>query len=151
MGPAQIGIQVKDVKSTSKLLSLLLGIDSWRFEKWDSNNITDDKSIFHNGEKVTEWKCLLAFSNLGNLEIELIENINGNSCYKEFEKEHGYGIRHLMFKVKENLKEYIDYFTSLGFNVSTSLYNQDSIVWAVIDTKDSIGFDIEIIQDKGRH
>ena len=149
-GPVQIGVQVKNVKDTSKLLSVLFGIDSWRFEKWDSNNITENEMVFHYGKKTKNWISNLAFSKLGNLEIELIENVSGNSCYSEFELKNGYGIRHLMFKVEQNLIEYIDYFLSHGFKVSTSLHNKNSIVWAVIDTKNALGFDIEIIQNKGR-
>jgi len=151
LSPSQIGIQVKSIKNTSGLLSILFGIDSWRYEKWDSDNISNDEYALHYGEKVKNWKCNLAFAKLGNLEIELIENISGNSCYKEFEIKKGYGIRHLLFKVKGDLKEYIDYFLSHNFTVSTSLIKKEAIVWAVIDTKDHIGFDIEIIQEKGRY
>lgn len=150
-GPSQIGIQVKNIENTSKLLSVLLGINSWRYEKWNSNDISNYENIIHYEKKLENWKCNLAFASLGNLEIELIENISGNSCYQEFETKKGYGIRHLLFKVTTDLQYYIDYFQSNNFYVSTSLNKNGKVIWAVIDTKDEIGFDIEIIQKKGRY
>ena len=43
----------------------------------------------------TEYKMKVALSNIGNLRIELIQPLEGDTVYKEFVEQHGYGIHHL--------------------------------------------------------
>src|SRR5271154_5649720 len=93
---AQIGIAVSDVETTARSLSQSLGITNWDFKSWDSSKIHPKRTI-HKGRPNPDWKANLAFASLGDMQIELIQNVAGASGYAEFVERKGYGLRHIMF------------------------------------------------------
>jgi catechol 2,3-dioxygenase-like lactoylglutathione lyase family enzyme len=93
----QVGIIVKDIEKT------LDGyVDVFQLEKRPAVQITDgpEKSNMKYRGNTSNAVAKLAFINMGQLDIELIEPVGGPSTWKEFLDEHGEGVHHLAFFIK---------------------------------------------------
>ena len=86
----QIGIVVKDADKVIETWSSLFGIGPWTFQEMSG---TDAKG--------RPWKAKMAFANLGTVQLELIECIEGRLFHSRFLEEHGEGIHHLGFYVDD--------------------------------------------------
>ena len=92
----QIGLVVSDIEKSVKAYADLLGVDV------PSVMITDtvEKSHANYRGKPTEGRAKLAFFQLDNITIELIEPIGGPSTWSEILETKGEGIHHIAFQVK---------------------------------------------------
>ena len=91
----QIGIVVKNAESVVMRYKELLGMNGWQF-----NQVDTAKGIgngFKHLTKSIQAKALIAWIQLGNVELELIEPQEENSVYAQFLREKGPGIHHVMF------------------------------------------------------
>jgi methylmalonyl-CoA/ethylmalonyl-CoA epimerase len=95
--PVQIGMVVRDARRTADLLTSLLGIGPFRFIDWPLDRIQDS---FYRG-KPCKWRMTLAFANYDNIEIELIEPVEGENGYTEYLNNVGEGLHHLLFEVDD--------------------------------------------------
>ena len=86
----QIGIVVRDVDKVIESWSQLLGIDRW--------NSTEMETVDRAGNKA---KTKLAFVNIGSLQIELIQSVEGKTFYADFLEKYGEGIHHLGVRVDD--------------------------------------------------
>jgi methylmalonyl-CoA/ethylmalonyl-CoA epimerase len=86
----QIGIVVRDIDRVIESWSRLLGIGPWDSREME----TTDRA----GRKA---KTRLAFANIGHLQIELIQSIEGKTFYADFLEKHGDGIHHLGVRVED--------------------------------------------------
>jgi len=84
-----IGIAVKSVKETSKLLSNILGL-----------KVAGE-------EIVEEQKVKVAFLSLGDSELELLESTSPEGPIARFIKKKGEGIQHIAFRVN-NIEEVLE-------------------------------------------
>ncbi len=82
----QIGIIVKNAKAAADNFRDLLGIGNWHF---------------HAHNRPIEAKANIAWTNLGMVEIELIEPLDEDSVYAEHLREHGPGLHHIMFETDD--------------------------------------------------
>ncbi|MGB4703909.1 MAG: VOC family protein [Candidatus Saccharicenans sp.] len=92
----QVGIVVKDIEKAARAYAEILGTEvPTRF-------LTDtlDKAHTEFRGKPTEARAKLAFIELKNITIELIEPVGGPSTWRELLDEHGEGVHHLAFEVK---------------------------------------------------
>lgn len=95
---AQVGIVVPDIEKAKIAYAELFGMevpDTIQAENPDDNPTT------YNG-KLTEGSCYLAFFNLENIQLELIEPIGTSSTWAEFlDSTQGKGgIHHIAFWIK---------------------------------------------------
>lgn len=86
----QLGIVVRDVDKVIESWSKLLGIGPWESREME----TTDRA----GRKA---KTRLAFTNIGRLQIELIQPAEGRTFYDDFLEKHGEGIHHLGVRVDD--------------------------------------------------
>jgi methylmalonyl-CoA/ethylmalonyl-CoA epimerase len=86
----QIGIVVRDIDKVIESWSKLLGIGPW--------NSTEMETTDRAGRKA---KTRLAFANIGPLQIELIQSVEGKTFYTDFLEKHGEGIHHLCVRVDD--------------------------------------------------
>jgi len=139
--PQQIGVVVKDARRTADMLSGLLGIGSWRFVEWPSDR--PDMMSFYNGGN-GNFRLLEAFARLGNIEIELIEPIEGECGYTEYLKEHGEGLHHIMFEV-DDLDNTVSAFNQMGIGaVFGGTGNRPGTRWLHLNTVPLLGWSIEL-------
>ncbi len=89
----QVGVVVKDLDKTVEFLSAL-GLGPFRI------TTADHPSATVHGKKVS-YKVRLAFSQLGPVQLELIEYVEGTAIQEEYLREKGEGIHHIMFNVQD--------------------------------------------------
>ena len=92
----QVGIIVRDVNKASKAWAEILGVP---VPQWRMTGPADESHIQYRGQP-TEARAKLAFFNLGQVQLELIEPVGAPSTWAEFLEKHGQGIHHIAFRLK---------------------------------------------------
>lgn len=100
---AQVGFIVKDIETTKRKWAAFLGLDVPPTVPCGEYAVT--QTVFE-GKPAPDANALLAFLNVGqNLEIELIQPNDAPSTWRNFLEEHGEGMHHLAFLVKDSKKQ----------------------------------------------
>lgn len=92
----QVGVIVEDIDRVSKAWADLLGVEV------PPARLTDGEDLSHirfRGEP-TDARAKLAFFDLGQVQLELIEPVGGPSTWREFLDQHGQGIHHIAFRIQ---------------------------------------------------
>jgi methylmalonyl-CoA/ethylmalonyl-CoA epimerase len=143
-GIAQVAILVKDLDQTVENYWKLFGIGPWAFYTYAKPLV--NQMTYHGNP--ADYKMRIALSQIGPLRIELIEALEGDSIYKDFIQEHGYGVHHFGLLV-EDMSEALDEATSSGYNMiqdgSGFGLNSDGH-YAYLDTENLLGVTLELIQ-----
>lgn len=93
----QVGLVVRDSRAMAKRYWEDFGIGPWKFYTLDPSN-TPNMTL--RGKKV-EHAFRAALTMLGDVEIELIEPLDGSSLYAEHLATHGEGLHHIAFAVDD--------------------------------------------------
>src|SRR5713226_9592798 len=94
----QIGIVVRDLERTTRLLSSLFGLGPFQFIEWPDR--LDSKFYYRGKEK--HIKLRQAFLQVGPLEFEFVQPLEGDdNAYREFLEQKGGGIHHVLFEVED--------------------------------------------------
>jgi methylmalonyl-CoA/ethylmalonyl-CoA epimerase len=136
----QIGIVVADRGQTTRLLTSLFGIGPFRFVEWPDRA---ESKYYYRGveENIRIWQ---AFVQLGDVEVELIQPLEGRNAYKDFLDDTGGGIHHVLFEVND-IDPVIEELEKSGVNVLQSGTGiRLGTRWALLDTRDLLGFFIEL-------
>ena len=108
----QIGYVVKDVEETVRNYYEKFGIGGWHFYTYAPPLLKFQnyygKPVYH--------KFRIALGYFGNTRIELIQNLEGQTIYGDFIKEHGYGVQHLGIYV-EDMQEALKDAAAAGYSV----------------------------------
>jgi 4-hydroxyphenylpyruvate dioxygenase-like putative hemolysin len=91
----QIGIVVRSTDEAMRHYAKLLGIDDWNINYVDTDN-GKGRNFRVDGEDVSV-KAKIAWTNIGDIELELIEPQDDNSIYARYLRSNGPGVHHLMF------------------------------------------------------
>jgi len=94
---AQIGIIVADIEKAVEGYSKLLGME--KPDIFLAENPADNPTTYK--EKLTEGGCRLAFFDMENIQIELIQPVGGPSTWNDFLEETGGGIHHIAFWIED--------------------------------------------------
>lgn len=92
----QVGIVVRDIETKARAWSQILGLPM------PDIIITDeyDKARTEYNGRPTPARAKLAFFNMGQVSVELIEPIDGPSTWKDQLDAHGDSIHHIAFVIK---------------------------------------------------
>ena len=96
----QVGLIVQDIERAIEAYSQVFGVPK------PGIIVTDRPEIAHTkfrGE-LTDARAKLAFFEMGQVSLELIEPIGGPSTWQEFLDEKGEGVHHIAFIVKDTDK-----------------------------------------------
>jgi len=111
---AHIGLVVRDMnKAIARLTALGIGPFTPRMPPPDAKETYRGKP-FVPGERVA-----IQITHIGDMELELIQSINGESPHREFLDQKGEGIQHLGFIV-DNLGEDVKRLTDQGSEILLS-------------------------------
>jgi methylmalonyl-CoA/ethylmalonyl-CoA epimerase len=136
----QIGIVVSDRDRTTQLLTSLFGIGPFRFVEWPDR--AESKYYYRGVEEQVRIKQ--AFVQLGDIEVELIQPLEGRSAYKDFLEETGGGIHHVLFEVRD-IDPVIEELAKSGVSVLQSGTGiRPGTRWALMDTQKLLGFLVEL-------
>jgi methylmalonyl-CoA/ethylmalonyl-CoA epimerase len=108
----QVGIVVRDIERSCKAWARLLGLETPRIVETEVPEVT---GMVYKG-KASGGRAKLAFFQLENLSLELIEPIGGPSSWSEFLDRNGEGIHHIAFKV-DDIGSAKDILRDVGVNV----------------------------------
>lgn len=92
----QVAVVVEDVEEVSKAWAELLGAE---VPNWSMTDAAEKSHIEYRGES-TEARAKLAFFDLGQVRLEIIEPVGRPSTWGEFLDEHGQGLHHIAFFVE---------------------------------------------------
>jgi catechol 2,3-dioxygenase-like lactoylglutathione lyase family enzyme len=134
----QIGIVVKSIDETVEYYREKFGMG-------DSLEVryVDYPTASYYGE-VSGYRGKRAFFQLGPIQIELIEIIDGKTIHESFLREKGEGIHHIGFAV-ENLQKAMDMAKSQGFQVTQHFKREDGSGFAYLNTEKTGGVIFELI------
>jgi len=91
----QIGIVVRSTDEAMRHYANLLGISNWNINYVDTDE-GKGRNFRVDGEDVSV-KAKIAWTNVGDIELELIEPQDDNSVYARYLRSNGPGVHHLMF------------------------------------------------------
>jgi len=134
----QIGIVVNNIDETIDYYTKAFGFGPYEIKYVDYPDAT------YYGE-TAGYRGKRAFFNLGNIEIELIELVDGKTIHEEFLKEHGEGIHHIGFEV-DNLVESRENAKEAGFEITQDFIRADGTGFAYLDTDKTGGVIFELIK-----
>jgi methylmalonyl-CoA/ethylmalonyl-CoA epimerase len=136
----QIGIVVADRDRTTQLLTSLFGIGPFRLVDWPDR--PESKYYYRGAEEHIRLKQ--AFVQLGDVEVELIQPIEGHNDYQDFLDQSGGGIHHVLFEVPD-IDPVIQELAKSGVTVLQSGTGiRPGTRWALMDTKKLLGFLVEL-------
>ena len=93
----QIGIIVRDIDAVSQVYADFLGVEKpgWR---WTDGYEKANTELYG---KASDARAKLAFFNMGQVQLELIEPDENPSTWREFLDKHGEGVHHIAFVIKD--------------------------------------------------
>jgi glyoxalase/bleomycin resistance protein/dioxygenase superfamily protein len=105
----QVGIIVRDIETKARAWSEILGLPMPDIIITD----TVDKARTEYNGKPTIARAKLAFFHMGQLDVELIEPIDGPSTWKDQLDGHGNSLHHIAFVI-EGMQDKVAYLASKG-------------------------------------
>ena len=137
----QIGILVKDIKKSKRFFENLLGLDK-------ELQIVEQQSTAIYKEKEVHFKLKKIVQDWNNIQLEIIEvgESDGDHLYLDCLRNGDIGMHHLGIYVKN--AEIIINFLKENFNVGVVQRGNvgKKVSFYFLDTKDLIGFYLELIQ-----
>jgi methylmalonyl-CoA/ethylmalonyl-CoA epimerase len=136
----QIGIVVADRDRTAGFLTSLFGIGPFRLVEWPDR--PESKYYYRGAEEHIRLKQ--AFVQLGDVEVELIQPLEGHNGYQDFLDQTGGGIHHVLFEVPD-IDPVIQELAKSGVTVLQSGTGiRPGTRWALMDTQKLLGFFVEL-------
>jgi len=136
----QIGIVVADRDQTTRLLTSLFGMGPFRLVEWPDR--AESKYYYRGAEE--HIRIRQAFVQLGDVEVELIQPLEGRSGYSDFLDQTGGGIHHVLFEVSD-IDPVIQELAKSGVTVLQSGTGiRPGTRWVLLDTREMLGFYVEL-------
>jgi methylmalonyl-CoA/ethylmalonyl-CoA epimerase len=132
----QIGVVVNDLDPVVSFLETHFGLGPFRIEELEAPNVWDRGEEKH-------IKARLGFATMGQVELELIHIVEGDSVHLEFLREHGEGIHHLGFRVAD-FEAKLAQARDMGFEVLQT--GPLGRFYAYLDTRRQGGLIFELIE-----
>ena len=139
----QVGVVVRDLEKSMKELTALFGIGPFRVV--DCPPVGRESQQFLNG-RLVRFRTRQAFADMGSVELELIQPVEGDTIWSAFMAAHGPGIHHIRFNT-ENLEEVITHLAGQGIPVTQEGAGiREGTRWVNFDTEERVGFTIEVMK-----
>lgn len=140
----QIGVVVKDLDRTLKALTEVFGLGPFRTITYPPPDRTDIERVYKGSPASFVFRE--AFADLGSVELEIIQPLDGESIWSDFLKEHGEGLHHIRFNVPD-LQPVIRCLAEQGIDVAMMGSGlRPGTTWAHFDTASMIGFTLEVVK-----
>ena len=138
---AQVGVVVRDLDASIKEYNKLLGMEPSRIIE---RSPTGEGPKQYYG-KESEFFTKIALYNLGDIELELLQPLCGESVLQDFLAEHGEGLQHIAFDT-EDFEGVSGHFEKMGIPmVQTGPTSRHPLMrWGYFDTSKTLGFMLEV-------
>ena len=140
----QIGVVVRNLDHSVKNLVEIFGLGPFRVIDWPPKDRLDIQKYYH-GEP-GNFTARMAFTELGPVELELIQPVEGQSAWADFLHEHGEGIHHIRFNVDDlpPVQEYLAQFGIHSIQHGSGL--RPGTTWMNFGSEAAVGFVIEMMK-----
>jgi hypothetical protein len=140
----QIGVVVADLDRATRNLSEIFGIGPFRVIDWPPAGRSDIQRFYYG--KPGNFSARMAFTELGPVELELIQPVEGESIWGDFLRDHGEGIHHIRFNVDE-MDPVRAYLSSQGIEPAQHGSGiRPGTLWMNFASEDKVGFVIEVMK-----
>jgi hypothetical protein len=140
----QIGVVVADLDQSIRALTQVFGMGPFRMVEWPPAGRTDMQRFYH--EQPADFTARMAFTEIGPVELELIQPLEGKSIWADFLRERGPGIHHIRFNTFD-LAPVIEYLAQNGVGIAQRGSGiRPGTMWANFDTESLVGFTIEVMK-----
>ena len=137
----QIGIVVRDIEKAAEAWARILGLPMPEIRTTDP---VERARTQHEGEP-TPARAKLAFFHMGQVDIELIEPIDGPSTWKDQLDAHGDSLHHIAVVV-DGMRERLDYLADNGIPlVQRGEYTGGR--YAYVDATKQLGTVLELLEN----
>jgi len=138
----QLGYIYKDIENQAKIMEKTFHMPSFSI-------LPPNTQVVKYRGKDSEITTKIAMTRMFNLQIELIQWIEGDCVFKEFIDAGREGLQHvsIFFKSLEDMEPYMDDFRERGYNVVHS-GNIGNRYFYYFDTMEVLGFMFEIQASK---
>ena len=142
----QVGIVVEDAEQTAKNYWDLLGVGPWTLIDFKPPHV--GKGTFHGIEIQDNVNVHIkaAIAQLGELQIELLQPVEGPSTHREFLKTRGQGIHHVSFDQIDDFDEMVSGFKRIGIETESSGLLGESITFGYMATQNDLGTIFEAVK-----
>ena len=140
--PCQIGMIVKDVEASKARIAAFLGMAVPPTVGVGEYSVT--KTVYR-GLPAPDASCSMAFFELDNIQLELIEPNAAMSTWREHLEKNGEGMHHLGYQVKDIYKS-IDDMKNAGYELTQfGFYGDGSGAYAYFDCTKELKCYIELL------
>ena len=143
-GVSQIALVVKDLKKSMDAYWNILGIGPWRVYKYGPDLVKGQQYM----GRPMPYQVWVALASFGDQVIELMEQIDGETLYKEFLEKCGEGVQHLGVFV-EDFPKAVKEAEAAGFKVIMAGHGygkKGDGAYAYLDTAEALGVIWELIE-----
>ncbi|MCC8166936.1 MAG: VOC family protein, partial [Planctomycetes bacterium] len=141
---AQVAILVPDLDAAMKNFWERFAVGPWSVYTYDNTFVPTQ----NRHGKPTRYASRIGLANIGDLRIELIQPLEGDTVYSEFIEKHGYGVQHLGVLTK-SMKDSVAAAQQAGFSITMdgSGFGLDGDgAYAYLDTEDLVNITFEFIE-----
>jgi catechol 2,3-dioxygenase-like lactoylglutathione lyase family enzyme len=140
----QIGAIVENVEETVKVLTEVFGLGPFRIFDWPGPGRENLERFYHG--QPAKFTARLAFTDIGNTELELIQPVEGPSIWADYLAEHGPGLHHIRFNTYD-LEPALEYLQGQGVDVAQMGHGvRPGSMFVNLDTEARVGFGLEIFK-----
>jgi hypothetical protein len=145
--PIQIGLLVDDLETVIQNLETIFGIGPFRVVNFPPPGF-ENVMRKYKGEDAN-FSAKFCFFDLGNIELEIIQPLSGESIWRDFIDKHGPGLHHIKFSIPEHapVREYLEGQGITIEQMGASVGKNAGKEWVFYDTYDKIGFGIELMNE----
>jgi methylmalonyl-CoA/ethylmalonyl-CoA epimerase len=140
----QVAIVCRDIEVTSKRWAAVLGVDPPQIRTTKPGN--EVKVLFRG--RSSEGRAKLAFIKLGQVTLELIQPVGGDTSWKQYLDTNGEGVQHIAFQVTD-IDKTIQGFGDAGMPVlHQGRYDDDSGAYVYVDSAKALGVTLELLHSE---
>ena len=137
----QVAIVTKDIEASAKRWAAVLGMEA---PKISTTRPGHEVKVIYKG-KASTGQAKLAFFKLGQVVLELIEPVGKDTSWKLYLDQHGEGVQHLGFQVKD-LDQAIANAAKSGMPVlHRGRYDKDNGDYVYVDSEKALGVTVEFL------
>jgi len=137
----QVGLIVRDIEKSAEAYSQVFGMPKPPVIITDKPEIAKTE---YRGEP-TNAQAKLAFFQMGQVALELIEPIGGPSTWKDFLDEKGEGVHHIAFTI-QGTGEVVAYLEEKGINVIQQGHYTGGM-YTYVDSESALGVILELLEN----
>jgi catechol 2,3-dioxygenase-like lactoylglutathione lyase family enzyme len=140
----QVAIVCRDIDATSKRWAAMLGVDPPQIRTTKPGREVKEMYRGH----PSEGQAKLAFIKLGQLTLELIQPVGGDTSWKQFLDSNGEGVQHIAFQVAD-MDKTIKRLSESGMAVlHRGRFDDDSGAYVYVDSAKALGVTLELLHSE---